>query len=58
MTNFKFIECSKDGDRILINVSSIMVAYPTDRGRTVIVLTDGGKIIVDDFYSNVVRKIA
>lgn len=57
MANFKFIECSKDGDRILINVSSIMVIYPTDRGRTIIVLTDGGKVTVDNFYSSVVKQI-
>ena len=57
MTNFKFIECSKDGDRILINVGNIMVVYPTDRGRTVIVISDGGKIIVDEFYSTVIKKI-
>lgn len=57
MTNCKFIECSKDGDRILINVDKIMVVYPIDRGRTVIVLTDGGKVTVDNFYSNVVKQI-
>lgn len=57
MANYKFIECSKDGDRILINVDKIMVVYPTDRGRTIIVLTDGGKITVDNFYSSVVKQI-